>query len=293
MKYRVTHTTKFSYSEAVPIGHNIVRLAPRQLPHQSVADFRLFVNPEPLDLTFQQDYFDNEVAYFSIDDPHRHLSITAVSEVAVDPIDSAWLNQLDQTEPWESVVQHVRGRIDPMATAALQYTFGSRYVDWFDDLAAFTAEIFVANRPVGEAVWELTHKIFQEFKFDNTATTLYTPISEVFENRHGVCQDFAHLQLACLRQLGLPARYVSGYLRTIPPPGKPRLVGADASHAWVSVYCGAAGWIDFDPTNDQLAGTDYVTVAWGRDYQDVCPVQGVITGGGNHKMQVSVDVEPF
>ncbi len=139
---------------------------------------------------------------------------------------------------------------------------------------------------------DLTGRIFRDFKYDPRATTIQTPITEVFEKRHGVCQDFAHLQIGCLRSLGIPARYVSGYLRTIPPPGKPRLVGADASHAWLSAYCGEAGWIDVDPTNDALVSTDHITVAWGRDYNDVSPIQGVIVGGGEHKMQVSVDVAP-
>jgi transglutaminase-like putative cysteine protease len=140
---------------------------------------------------------------------------------------------------------------------------------------------------------ELTGRVFGDFKFDPRATTISTPVEEVFANRKGVCQDFAHFQIACLRSIGVPARYVSGYLRTIPPPGKTRLVGADASHAWISVFCGDLGWIDFDPTNNVSPGIDHITVAWGRDYRDVCPIQGVFVGGGSHTLSISVDVAPL
>lgn len=289
MKYQVTHTTQFQYSEPVPVGHNILRLAPRSLPHQTVSRYQLSIQPEPIELSRGIDFFGNEITYFSIDDSHRQLTVTSNSEVVLSEPNAI---PLSQTPPWESVIQRVREHRDDQSLAALRFTFESRYVKTFPALFEYGKEVFTAGKPVGEAVLALTTKIFEDFEFDNAATNIHTTIAEVFEQRRGVCQDFAHLQIACLRSLGLPARYVSGYLRTIPPPGKPRLVGADASHAWVSVYCDTAGWIDFDPTNHSLVGTDYVTVAWGRDYQDVCPVQGVISGGGQHKMHVSVDVEP-
>ncbi len=291
MKYKVSHTTKFNYSEPVPVGHNILHLAPRPLPYQAVASHRLLIRPNPIDLSYRKDFFGNEIAYFSIDHPHRQLTVTATSEVTVTDRTNM---SLQQTPNWEMLVNELGKRRDEQSLAALQFTLPSRHVQPFLALNDFCQAIFSAGRPIGDAVMALTSHIFNEFKFDGSATNIHTTIEEVFHQRRGVCQDFAHLQIACLRSIGLPARYVSGYLRTIPPPGKPRLVGADASHAWVAVYCGGAvGWIDFDPTNNALVGTDYVTVAWGRDYQDVCPVQGVITGGGEHRMHISVDVEPL
>ena len=173
-----------------------------------------------------------------------------------------------------------------------QLRFPSRHVVLDDGFRKYAKESFDGGRPIVEAAIELTERIFQDFKFDPKATTVSTPIQEVFEKKAGVCQDFAHFQIACLRSLGIPARYVSGYLRTTPPPGKPRLTGADASHAWVSVYCGDAGWVDFDPTNDVMPELDHITIAWGRDYSDVCPIQGVYTGGGTSTLSVEVDVVP-
>lgn len=287
MNYTITHSTKYDYSDAVPVCHNIVHLRPRTFGRQICESSRLVVNPEPNDLCQQFDYYGNHASYFSIERPHKGLSITATSEV-----------QVAEPDPPESDVRWNQLR-DTMASdrskamlEAYEFAFSSDRTPRFSKLVDFTRKSFPNGRNLLEAVQELTERIYTEFEYDPTATTVSTPIETVLDIRRGVCQDFAHLQLACLRSLGLAARYVSGYLRTIPPPGQERLVGADASHAWVSVYFGEAGWIDFDPTNNAIPRTDHVTLAWGRDYHDVAPIQGVILGGGTHRMTVSVDVAP-
>lgn len=290
MKYKVTHTTKYAYSQAVPVCHNLVHLAPRELPHQKCKAFKLLIHPEPHSISNRKDAFGNNVAYFSIEQPHLGLTVTATSQIAVSPTPE--ISEIE-TPPWESVVTQLEKERSAEILDAYQFVFHSAGIKPFPALRDYAKTSFEKDRPILAAAFELTTRIYKEFKYDPRATTVHTEISEVFEKRHGVCQDFAHFQIGCLRSLGLAARYVSGYLRTEPPPGKPRLVGADASHAWISVYCGEkAGWIDFDPTNNVLASTDHITVAWGRDYYDVCPIQGTIVGGGEHRMNVSVDVAP-
>lgn len=247
------------------------------------------MHPEPHDLVHRADYFQNQVSYFSIEQAHRGLTIAATSHVelgeptAFSPSDSP---------AWETIVHDLQSKQSKDALAAYEFVPASKLTQPFDDLVDYVKPSFTPHRPIAEAVIDLTSRIHDEFQYDPQATTIHTPIRAVFHHRHGVCQDFAHLQIACLRSLGLAARYVSGYLRTIPPPGKQRLVGVDASHAWLSVYCGERGWLDIDPTNNVVPSKDHITVAWGRDYLDVCPIQGVILGGGEHKMAVSVDVAP-
>ncbi|MCA9041621.1 MAG: transglutaminase family protein [Planctomycetaceae bacterium] len=290
MKYKITHSTRYQYSQAVPVCHNLVHLCPRELPNQTRDSFTLLIHPEPTRITSRQDYFGNDVSLFSIDHPHSGLTVTALSEVTVDSspgIDPA------KTKPWDEIVSKMRSDRNPEALAAYQFAFDSKGVKRIPELLEYVRPSFPAGRPILEGVLELTERINKEFKYDSRATTVHTEVQEIFENRHGVCQDFAHLQIGCLRALGIAARYVSGYLRTIPPPGKTRLVGADASHAWVSVYCGEAGWVDVDPTNNLRISNDHITVAWGRDYFDVCPIQGTIIGGGQHSMSISVDVAPI
>jgi transglutaminase-like putative cysteine protease len=197
-----------------------------------------------------------------------------------------------QTPPWEEVRDQLARDRSPAWLDAFQFTFDSRYVLAAARYADYAANSFTPGRPILEAALDLTRRIHKAFVYDPRATTLATPVAEVFEKRRGVCQDFAHLMLACLRSLGLAVRYVSGYLSTVPPPGKERLVGADATHAWVSVFCGLGGWIDLDPTNDQIPADRHVLLAWGRDYDDVSPLKGVILGGGQHVVKVSVDVLP-
>ena len=222
------------------------------------------------------------MTYFTVEEEHRELAVTAISEVAMEtpqPPEAA------STLAWEDA----RDAVD---VAAAPYWFDSPCIRRDDRLAAYAAMSFTPGRPLLEAASDLTGRIFQEFKYDPTTTSVSTPTMEVFEKRRGVCQDFAHLEIGCLRSLGLAARYVSGYLLTDPRPGQPRLVGADASHAWLGVFCPGYGWVDFDPTNNVIPSLRHVTVAWGRDYGDVCPIKGVFLGGGSHWMTVAVDVVP-
>ena len=287
MKYKISHTTKFSYSEPVPVCHNQVHLAPRDLPHQRCSDFALLLSPAPPDRDQRVDYFGNRIDYFSILEAHLGLTVTANS--TIDVMESE-LPDPATTPAWESVVTLLRQDLSSAGLANQQFAFGSHHIPLHRTFADYARSSFPAGRPIMEAALDLTARIHRDFTYDPKATTISTSLMDVMTGRAGVCQDFAHFEIACLRSMGLAARYVSGYLRTTPPPGRPRLVGADASHAWASVWCGPVGWIDFDPTNDTVPARDHITVAWGRDYADVCPIQGVVIGGGQHLMSVSVDV---
>jgi transglutaminase-like putative cysteine protease len=289
VKYKVTHTTKYAYSEAVPVCHNLLHLAPRGLDYQNCEDFKLMIHPQPAELDHRTDSFGNPVSFFSIDQAHLRLTVTASSHVQVLPRPAVIAAS---TDPWEEVVHRLSQARTEETLEAYPFILDSPRVVPFERIAKFASESFPAKRPILECVIDLTRRIHEEFKYAPRKTTVDTSIEEVFEKRHGVCQDFAHFQIGCLRSIGLAARYASGYLRTEPPEGEPRLVGADASHAWISFYCGKSGWIDLDPTNNILVSTNHITLAWGRDYNDVCPVKGVIIGGGNHQMHVSVDVAP-
>lgn len=289
MRYSIRHTTKYAYSDPVAVCHNLVRLAPRVTPLQRVHSYRLVVAPEPSDLVQRQDPFGNRIDYFSIQEAHHGLCLSAFSEVEVQPrpVDPP------ESQTTEQLLMALQRRDDQMAGEAYRFVFQSRYTPLLHRLKQYAETSFAPTRPVLEGARELTTRIYNDFEYNPRATTVATPLAEAFEKRAGVCQDFAHVQIACLRALGVPARYVSGYLRTIPPPGKERLVGSDASHAWLSVYCGPSGWVDLDPTNDCIPSSDHITAAYGRDYADVCPIQGVFVGGGTHTLNVSVDVKPL
>jgi transglutaminase-like putative cysteine protease len=295
MKYHLTHKTWYAYSEPAPVCHNLVHLAPRATDRQSCERYRLRIDPAPAFLSRRNDYFGNTIEYFSIEGAHRKLEIVAESAVEVAPLHA---RRLDQSTSWEQVAAAARHTGDPLQELETieplpwQLVFASPRIANTPELATYARPSFPAGLLVVECLRDLAGRIFRDFKFDNRATTVHTPVSEVLRLRGGVCQDFAHLAVGCLRAMGLPGRYVSGYLRTTPPPGKPRLIGADASHAWASCWAGELGWIDFDPTNDCLVSDNHITVAWGRDYGDVCPIQGVFVGGGEHRMGVSVDVIP-
>jgi len=271
----------------VSLCQNVAHLVPRDCQRQRADDSVLSISPDPAVIEDRVDYFGNPVCYFTIQEQHRELTVSVTHRVEV----WATVPPVANTTPaWELIRDRLRFDHSPPWLDAYQYTFDSRYVAADPRYAAYALHEFKAGRPIVEAVLDLTRRIHSEFIYDPRATNLTTPVAEVFENRRGVCQDFAHLMLACLRSIGLASRYVSGYLSTQPPPGKPRLVGADATHAWVSVYCGEIGWVDFDPTNNQIPGDRYVLLAWGRDYEDVSPLKGVILGGGQHVVRVSVDV---
>jgi transglutaminase-like putative cysteine protease len=287
VRYRVKHLTEYAYAEPVTLSHHLVNLAPRADNGQVCVRRELTITPPPAFRRDRLDSFGNRATYFSIEEPHRRLGVEVQFEVTVPP--PARPPLLFPTS-WEQV-RHRVGH-DRRADVALAYgfTFDSPQVRAGAALAVYAAPSFAAGRPFLDAVMDLTRRIHAEFTYDPRATTVATPLSEVLQARRGVCQDFAHLQIGCLRSLGLPARYVSGYLLTTPPPGCPRLAGADASHAWVAVPLPDFGWVDFDPTNGLQPGDQHVTLAVGRDFSDVTPVRGVILGGGAHDLTVKVDV---
>jgi transglutaminase-like putative cysteine protease len=287
MNYRVMHTTTFRYSKPVSLCHNIVHLAPRADERQKCHRCEVEVKPAPALIREQTDYFGNRATYFTIEEPHDMLMVKAVSSVEVLP---AGPLAPTATPPWEAVRKSLEQDRSPQGLEARQFVFDSPYVRAATELTDYAAPSFPPGRPLLAAALDLMERIHAEFCYDPRATTLSTPLREVMALRRGVCQDFAHLQIGCLRSLGLAARYVSGYLRTAPPPGRPRLVGADASHAWLSVWCPGSGWIDLDPTNAQTPADGHILLAWGRDYDDVSPIRGVNLGGGRHSMTVEVDV---
>lgn len=290
MKYKVSHTTTYSYSESVPMCHNEVHLTPRDSVRQTCLSSRLVIKPLPAAIDERLDYFGNHVSYFTVHEGHYKLTVSALSRVEIRPT----VEQDPAATPaWEDVRDSLTDFHKPDNLAAAQFTFDSPYISCSNDLLNYALPSFPARRPLWQGVLDLTSRINREFTYQPYSTTINTPLAEVLRTRRGVCQDFAHLQIACLRSLGLAAQYVSGYLLTDPPPGQPRLIGADASHAWLSVFCPGLGWLDVDPTNNQVPSTRYVTLAWGRDYGDVCPIQGVFIGGGHHSMSVAVDVVPM
>lgn len=291
MKYQVTHRTRYRYDGSVTVSHHLARLAPRSLPGQRCPWHELEIRPVPVGRGVHVDAFGNTTTYFEIEGKHETLDVTARSfvEVTTNPTDRS-----RPTPPWESIRDACLAPTLTPASEAGAFRFASPMVPTGPDFANFARPDFPPGRPILDAVRALNERIFSGFRFDPRATDLTTPVSQVLRDRAGVCQDFAHLMLACLRSIGLPARYVSGYLETLPPPGKPRLIGADASHAWVSVFCGtSAGWVDADPTNNVLPGERHITVAWGRDFSDVSPLRGVTLGAGGQQLEVSVDVMPI
>ncbi|MDB5300850.1 MAG: transglutaminase domain protein [Phycisphaerales bacterium] len=290
MKYKVTHTTQYYYGEPVPLCHNVVHLKPRDTERQTCLSHAIGVSPSPTTMRERFDFFGNPVEWFSVQEPHDTLKIVASSLVQVksfEPPTGLWW------PAWDEVARMLSGRRDPALLDARQFTFDSTFVPIDAELAEYAAPSFAPGRPMLDCVVELTHRIYEEFKFDSGVTTIGTPVLDVLHHRHGVCQDFAHLQIGCLRSLGLAARYVSGYLVTRPPAGRPRLVGADTSHAWVAAYFPDFGWIDFDPTNGLIPTVGHITLGWARDYDDISPVRGVVVGGRHHSLGVSVDVEPI
>jgi len=291
MIYCVRHRTTYTYADPVSVSHHIVRLTPRDLARQTCRSSAISVFPAPpVTATTHTDYFGNPVTSFTLQEPHNKLTVEATSELEVHSVDAP---DLSRSPSWESVRDSVPGDHSSDGLIAYQYVFESQRIKANPELAAYARVSFTESRPLLEAVRDLTRRIHQDFRFDAKATEVNTPVETVFEKRCGVCQDFSHFQIACLRSLGLPARYVSGYLRTLPPPGRARLIGADASHAWCSVWCPVSGWVDFDPTNDCIPSDGHITVAWGRDYSDVSPIHGVLLGGARHTLEVGVDVMPM
>jgi transglutaminase-like putative cysteine protease len=288
VKLRVVHRTAYAYSEPVSTSHHEAHLAPRDGEGRRTLVHDVAITPSPSLRRERFDYFGNRTLHFSLREPHRALEVvtTSVVDLYAQPPPP-----LSATPPWDSVRDRVSSDRRRDLLDAYAFVFDSPLARSSPGLRDYAATSFPAGRPLLEAVGDLTTRIHADFTYDTEATDVTTPLGEVLRRRRGVCQDFAHLQIAGLRALGLPARYVSGYLLTHPPPGRPKLVGADASHAWISVFVPDLGWVDFDPTNDLIPADEHVTVAYGRDFSDVTPLKGVILGGGRHEVKVSVDVQ--
>jgi len=290
----VMHDTTYRYASDVALAHHVAYLRPSETAHQKVESFRIGVVPTPFVERMSRDAFGNIRFYFSLDVPHPRLAVRAVSRVRVAPRFSHF--DPARTLSWREVARRLTYRAGGPYVPQNEFGFPSPFIPRHRELAAYAASSFVGDRPIADAAIDLMHRIHREFTYDADSTEISTPVLEAFNAKHGVCQDFAHVMIGGLRALGLAARYVSGYLLTRPPPGRARLVGADASHAWVSVWCphpdGASTWLDLDPTNDVIPSTSHVTLAVGRDFGDVSPLRGIIRGGGEHKLTVGVTVRP-
>lgn len=295
VRYHVLHETTYDYGSHVSLSQQQLHLSPRILDWQQIEEQRIEIEPKPNWRRDGRDAFGNPVTWIAFHAPHESLFIRSAMTIAVTP---HLPEKLETSLPWEAVRNRLAYDATPPAAEdldATRYLFESAHVRIKHELADYAADCFPPGRPVLLGAEALMAKIFREFKFDPEATTVSTPVMEVLEKKRGVCQDFAHLMIACLRATGLAARYVSGYLLTRPPPGKPRLIGADASHAWVSVYAPgfANDWVDFDPTNNLLPDTEHITVALGRDFGDISPLRGIILGGGGAEPEVAVTVIPL
>jgi transglutaminase-like putative cysteine protease len=289
VKYRVSHTTRYRYQESVSQCHSVAHLLPRNTDFQQCTRAEIRLQPQPVNGADRLDYFGNHSYHFSVQAPHQVLEITAISEVEV--VAERYSLALD----FGATCAEARDQLDRSGQEACllarEFRLDSPMVHTSEELARYAAGAFSDERPFLSCVRELTQRIHGDFVYDPHHTDIATPLSEVMRHRRGVCQDFAHLAIGCLRSLGFAARYVSGYLETEPPPGQERLEGADASHAWFSVFSPTEGWCDFDPTNNLLAAQQHITTAWGRDYADVSPLKGTIIGGGRgHTLEVEVDV---
>lgn len=289
MIYQVTHRTTFTYTQPVAISHHVLRLALRTHPRQHNLRSSLTIDPTPSVRSDGKDYFGNPLTHLTIQTPHSALIVETQTIVDVNKPEPI---HLDQSLPWDQVTEQLQGATDSEILDAQQFLYDSPYVTIDDDTYEFVRECFPTGRPILAGVMDLTSRIYREFTYEGGVTDVSTPVKDVLKARKGVCQDFAHVEIAALRSLGLPARYISGYLLTHPPEGQEKLVGADASHAWLSAWCPGLGWIDFDPTNNCIPDDEHIILAWGRDYGDVSPINGFMVGGGHHTPTVSVDVSP-
>ena len=287
MKYTVAHSTQYEYENPINLSYNVAWVSPRTFPGQEVLDHRISISPEPTLTRQHTDFFGNTCTYFSVHSPHTELEITAKSQIVRDA--QATQVPLDYLS-WNSFLQQLNGPQSLWSDLKI-YTLASPFVKLGDHLAEYAQASFPMGKPLFTAVKEFMERIFEEFEYNPEFSTISTPIDEVLEAKKGVCQDFAHLAIGCLRSLGLPARYVSGYIETYSPEGEEDLIGAAASHAWFSVFIPNLGWIDFDPTNNQIPQNQHISVAWGRDYSDVPPVKGVIYGSGDQNLNVEVYVK--
>lgn len=290
MIYDIRHVTTYSYESPVASSLCTLRLSPRDGRGQRVLDSGIELAPQPVSRMARADFFGNLVTTVRIEEAHRELRVTSLASIEVrrEPQPHA-----DLTPAWEEVRGEVAGVHTLDARSPAHFLFPTRLVPLYEPATDYAARSFPPGQPILAGAIDLMRRIRRDFRYDQSATLISTPLSDAFQARGGVCQDFAHIMIAGLRGLGLPAAYVSGYIRTIPPEGKERLEGADASHAWVNVWCGAAaGWLGLDPTNALQINDDFVEIAIGRDYADVAPLDGVILISGKQTLKVSVDVKP-
>ena len=287
MTFNIVHQTTYDYTAPVAVSHHVARLEPRETPCQRRERFSLKIFPEPAIRRERHDYFGNPLCVFSIQEEHERLQVLTHSRVTVSRAEGG---APEPSLEWESAAAMFRDPVAQEVVGPYQFVFDSPQIRTSPDFADYARQSFRPGTPLLAAARDLTARLFKDFRYDPKATTVATPPEQVWRERRGVCQDFAHLAIACVRSMGLAARYVSGYLRTVPAPGAARLVGADASHAWFSIYCHGIGWVDFDPTNNLQPAEEHITVAIGRDFGDVSPVAGILTGGGEHQVKVSVDV---
>jgi len=289
MLYQATHTTRYLYEAPVAQCFSEARLTPRELPHQHLHTSRIQVEPEPVHFDQRTDYFGNQVSSFAIFRNHEKFTTTAVSVVEVNPrsVPPAAI-VADSVISWEQTRDRLAVHTDDADMAAYEYVFDSPYVAAGPEFVQFARPTFTAGRPLAQAALELCQRIYSEFSYLPKSTSIHMPLLEILRNKCGVCQDYTHIMIAALRSLRLPARYVSGYLRS-----GAQYQGAEASHAWVSVYIPDCGWLDFDPTNNLMPAEGHVTLAWGRDFGDVSPVNGIALGGGHQTVEVEVRVQPI
>jgi len=287
LKYKVKHITDYIYESPASLCHNIMIQIPREFDFQRVIDFKYTIEPKPSYEVIRNDFFENKYVYFSIERTHQKLSVNSQSTIELYP--PAW-RDIDPatTRPWEEVANWLK-TTDAMNDLR-QFYLESEHIKFFPGIQEYAYQSFSPGRPIMEAMLELNKRIFVDFKFTPGFTDISTPLEEVFKFRKGVCQDFAHFALACVRSMGLAARYMSGYIETLPPPGKPKMVGADASHAWMALYIPGIEWVEFDATNNLLVGDKHLRVATGRDFSDVTPLKGIVYAAGDQRMKVSVDV---
>lgn len=298
--YRVIHKTHYIYEEPANLSYNEARLIPRSFTSRALAqsclDTKIDVAPLWSDQRERVDFFGNRVLFFTIHRPHRQARITAISQVHLEPSRAAGPLLSEQEFPvsresmWEKARWRLQTEREPEIVAARQFTLNSPLILTFPGLVEYAAPSFPPGRPLLEATYDLMQRIYDDFDFMPGATTAATPLEAALRKRQGVCQDYAQVMVGCLRAQGLAARYVSGYIETLPPPGQARLVGADASHAWCSVFAPDIGWVDFDPTNNLLPSDRHISLGWGRDFSDVTPLKGVFFSNGRHRLEVSIDV---
>lgn len=289
MRFRVRHITHYKYAQRVTRCYNLANVVPRDTGRQRCLTNRVTVEPTPATTHKRSDYFGNQAYHFEIQKPHTELIITADSDIEMSDSDRE-LN-LDLAGSYGEALEYLHHTISKETIEAREFLLNSPMIECSEELAEYARPSFHVDRSLKTCVSDLTYRIFTDFSYDPHFTTIATPLADVLEHRRGVCQDFAHLQIGCLRSMGIPAKYVSGYIETLPKPGEEKLVGADATHAWIAYYCPEEGWVEFDPTNNTSANNQHIVAAFGRDYFDVTPVKGVIFGGGESPiLEVSVDV---